>query len=99
MNTAHPRIPASQAALSGNLYRSAIRKLAPATATNTMQAPGVRRSHGETMSAAVAVKSASTRRAPGHLFCNSSQRTYNGETNKNCLMSIEQNANKNHQQN
>src|SRR5262245_25086726 len=87
-------MPASHAPLCGNRHRKATKKLAPTRAANTVHAEGVRRSHGETISAAVAVNPASTRSAFVHLFCHSGQIRKNGATNNSCPLSIAPNASK-----
>src|SRR5262245_15420337 len=92
-------MPASHAPLCANLYRKATKKLMQATAANAIQAEGVRRSHGETISAAVAVKPATTRSALSPLFCHSGQRTKSGATNNSCPLSIAPNASKHPHQN
>src|SRR5215831_896850 len=98
-NPAHPKIPASHGPLLGNLNRTKTKKPTPATAANAAQAAGVRRSHGETMSPAVAVKPASMRSAPPHLFCHRGQKIKNGATNNSCPLNIAPVASKQPHQN
>jgi hypothetical protein len=81
------------------LYRKATKRLAPATTANAIQDSGVRRSHGETISAPVAVNPASTRSALIHLFCHNGQRTKKGATNNSCPLNIAPAASKHPHQN
>src|SRR6266571_911985 len=98
-NTAQPVIPTSHAPEWRYLYFTRNEKVTLAIIPAEIHASGPRRIHGETMSAVVAVKPASTRSARVHLFCHNGQRTKNGATNNSCPLSIAPAASKQPQQN
>src|SRR5437763_2260266 len=93
-NGALPAIPASHDPEWPDLYFTRNEKGTLAIIPTEIQASGPRRIHGETMSAVVAVKPASTRSAPVHLFCHNGQRTKNGATNNSCPLSMAPAANR-----
>src|SRR5581483_3915310 len=72
----------------GNLYRTSNSKLRPAMMRTAIQAALVRKSHGETTSAAVAVKPASTRTAGIHRFWHRGQKMKKGATNSSWPLNI-----------
>src|SRR5262249_34845590 len=81
-------IPANHAPACGNLCREKNNVPAPATAATLTQGAGVRKSHGNTISAVVATKPATIRSAGIHFLCHSGQRRKKGATNNNCPLSI-----------
>src|SRR6266576_1454527 len=71
-----------------DLCRKKSNELTPATSETAIHAPGLRRSHGETTNATIAVKPASMCIALVHFFSHNGQKRKKDATSNNCPLNI-----------